>query len=73
LVFAFGVIPAAHPTLWAYVGAFAAAIPAVGFGWVLIGRAIGAASGQRHAGVVRKVASLTLVGFAALLVGSTLG
>lgn len=73
LVFAFGIIPAAHPLLWAFLAAFAAAIPAVGLGWVLIGRAIGAASGQRHSGVVRKVASVTLLGFAALLVGSTFG
>ncbi len=73
LVFAFGVIPSTHPALWAYVAAFAVAIPVVGLGWLLIGRAIGAASGERHAGLVRKVASVALVGFAALLVRSAFG
>ncbi len=73
LVFAFGIIPQASPALWAYVVVFAAAVPVVGLGWILIGRAIGAASGERHAGTVRKVASVTLVGFAALMVGSAFG
>jgi len=73
LVFAFGVIPSVHPALWAYVAAFAVTIPAVGLGWLLIGRAIGAASGERHAGLVRKVASVALVGFAVVLVRSAFG
>lgn len=73
LVFAFGVIPSEHPALWAYVAAFAVTIPVAGLGWLLIGRAIGAASGGRHAGLVRKVASVALVGFAALLVQSAIG
>ncbi len=73
LVFAFGIIPATSPVLWAYVAAFALLVPVVGLGWVLIGRAVGATSGERHAGLVRRVASVTLVGFAALLVGSAFG
>ena len=73
LVFAFGIIPVVHANLWAFFVAFAVAIPVAGLGWVLIGRAIGAASGQRHSGVVRKVASVTLLGFAAMLVGSAFG
>jgi hypothetical protein len=52
---------------------FAVSVLVVGLGWILIGRAIGAASGERHAGTVRKVASVTLVGFAALMVGSAFG
>lgn len=73
LVFAFGIIPAAHPMLWAYIVAFAITVPLIGFAWIVIGSLIGAASGQRHAGLVRKVASVALVGFAALLVRSTFG
>lgn len=73
LVFAFGIIPAAHSSLWAYIAALAVAILAVGLGWVLIGRMIGAASGQRHSDTIGKVASVTLVGFAALLFGSAFG
>lgn len=73
LVFAFGIVPPAGPALWAYVAAFALLVPVVGLGWILIGRAVSAASGERHAGLVRKVASVTLVGFAALLVRSAFG
>jgi threonine/homoserine/homoserine lactone efflux protein len=73
LVFAFGILPAAHASLWAFVAALAVAILVVGLGWVVIGRAIGAASGQQHSGIIRKFASVTLVGFAAWLVGSTFG
>lgn len=73
LVFAFGIIPAEHEMLWAYVAAFAVTVPVVGFAWVVIGSVIGAASGEKHAGLVRKVASVALVGFAALLVRSAFG
>jgi threonine/homoserine/homoserine lactone efflux protein len=73
LVFAFGIIPAAHPALWAYVAAFAVTVPLVGLCWIGVGGLIGAASGERHAGLVRKVASVALVGFAALLVRSAFG
>jgi threonine/homoserine/homoserine lactone efflux protein len=73
LVFAFGIIPMEHPMLWAYVLAFAMSLPLVGFAWIGIGSVIGAASDERHAGLVRKVASGTLVGFAALLMRSAFG
>jgi threonine/homoserine/homoserine lactone efflux protein len=73
LVFAFGIIPVEHPMVWAYVLAFAITLPLVGLAWIAIGSIVGAASGERHAGTVRKVASVTLVGFAALMVGSAFG
>jgi threonine/homoserine/homoserine lactone efflux protein len=73
LVFAFGIIPAEHPALWAYIAAFALTVPLIGFAWIVIGSLIGAASGERHAGLVRKIASVALVGFAALLVRSAFG
>jgi len=73
LVFAFGIIPAEHEMLWAYIVAFAVTVPLVGFAWIVVGSVIGAASGERHAGLVRKLASVALVGFAALLVRSAFG
>lgn len=73
LVFAFGIIPAEHPALWAFIVAFAVTVPVIGLCWIVVGSLIGAASGERHAGLVRKVASVALVGFAALLVRSTFG
>jgi len=73
LIFAFTIIPIEHPMLWAYFAAFAVVVPVVGFAWIVIGSLIGAASGERHAGLVRKVASVALVGFAAALVRSTFG
>ncbi len=73
LVFAFGIIPAEHPMLWAYLAAFAVTVPLVGGAWIAVGSMVGAVSGERHAGLVRKVASVALVGFAALLVRSAFG
>jgi threonine/homoserine/homoserine lactone efflux protein len=73
LVFAFGIIPADHPMLWAYLLAFAVTIPLIGFAWIAIGSVVRAASGERHVGLVRKVASVALVGFAALLMRSAFG
>lgn len=70
LIFAFTIIPMEHSALWAYFAAFAVTVPVVGFAWVVIGSLIGAASGERHAGLVRKVASVALVGFAVVLVRS---
>ena len=73
LIFAFTIIPLEHPMLWAYFAAFAVTVPVVGLAWIVIGSLIGAASGERHAGLVRKVASVALVGFAAVLVRSAFG
>ena len=72
LIFALGIIPAEHPQLFWYFVAFAVAVPGVGFGWILVGRAIGAASGERHAGLIRRVASVALVGFAGMIAASVL-
>jgi threonine/homoserine/homoserine lactone efflux protein len=73
LIFALSIIPQDHPVLMGYFAAFAVAVPAVGLCWILIGRAIGAATGDRHVGAVRKVASVALVGFAGLIAASVLG
>jgi len=73
LIFALSIIPAAHPALpWFFI-AFAVAVPSVGFAWIVVGRAIGAASGERNAGLVRRIASVALVGFAGVIAASVLG
>jgi threonine/homoserine/homoserine lactone efflux protein len=73
LIFALSIIPAEHPALWAYFTAFAVAVPLVGLCWILLGRAVGAAAGERHVGIVRKIASVALVGFAGVIAVSVLG
>lgn len=73
LIFALSIIPAEHPQLPWYFVAFALAVPSVGFCWILVGRAIGAASGDRNAGIVRRIASVALLGFAGLIAASVLG
>lgn len=73
LIFALSIIPAEHPALAWFIAAFAVAVPSVGFAWILVGHAIGAASGEKNAGIVRRVASVALVGFAGVLAASVLG
>jgi threonine/homoserine/homoserine lactone efflux protein len=73
LIFALSVIPAEHPALVWFFVAFAVAVPSVGFCWILVGRAIGAASGEQHAGLVRRIASVALLGFAGLIAASVFG
>ena len=73
LIFSLSIIPTSHPQLVWYVLSFALMVPLVGFAWILVGRAIGAATGDRHTGVVRKVASVALVGFAGVIAASVLG
>lgn len=72
VIFALSIIPAAHAQLVWFVAAFALAVTSVGFAWILVGRAIGAASGERNAAIVRRVASVALLGFAGLIVASVL-
>lgn len=73
LIFALSIIPAEHPALVWFFVAFAIAVPSVGLGWILVGRAIGAASGERHAGLVRRIASVALLGFAGFIAASVFG
>ena len=73
LIFALSVIPAEHPQLVWFFAAFALAVPSVGFCWILLGRAIGAATGENHPGLVQRIASVALVGFAGLIAASVLG
>jgi threonine/homoserine/homoserine lactone efflux protein len=73
LIFSLSIIPTNDPALAWYVFGFALMVPLVGFGWILVGRAIGAATGDQHTGVVRKLASVALVGFAGVIAASVLG
>ncbi|OJX22103.1 MAG: hypothetical protein BGO83_14645 [Devosia sp. 66-14] len=72
-IFSFSIIPSNGPGIGWYVLGFALLVPLVGFAWILVGRAIGAAAGDKHAGAVRKVASVALVGFAGVIAASVLG
>jgi threonine/homoserine/homoserine lactone efflux protein len=73
LIVALSVLPQSHPDLWAYALAFAVLVPLTGLGWILIGRAIGLAAGERHSGTVRKAASVALLGFAGVIAASVVG
>lgn len=73
LIFALSIIPMEHPQLIWFFVAYAISVVCVGFCWILIGRAIGATAGERHAGVVPRIASLALVGFAGLIFASAFG
>jgi threonine/homoserine/homoserine lactone efflux protein len=73
LIFSISIIPAAHPALGWFIAGFVVLVISVGFSWIVIGRAIGATAGERHAGVVPRVASVALVGFAGLLLASAFG
>lgn len=73
LIFSLSIIPTNDPQLGWYVLGFALLVPLVGFAWILLGRAIGVAAGDEHTGMVRKVASVALVGFAGWIVVSVLG
>lgn len=73
LIFAFGIFPAEHAQLWVFFMLFAVCVPTVGGIWIAAGRALGAAVGQGRENVVRRVASMALVGFAALIVASAFG
>jgi len=73
LIFSLSIIPTNHTEVAWYVLGFALLVPLVGFAWILVGRAIGAATGDRHTGVVRKLASVALFGFAGVIAASVLG
>lgn len=73
LIFALSVIPAAHPQLIWFLIAFGLAVVAVGFCWILLGRAASATAGERHAGVIPRAASVALVGFAGVILASAFG
>ncbi|HQZ12438.1 MAG TPA: LysE family transporter [Devosia sp.] len=71
LIFALAVLPpTATPGFWLYATAFAVSVAACGFGWILVGRVLGAAAGERHARLIPRAASVILAGFAAFILTS---
>lgn len=73
LIFALSIIPAEHPQLIWFLAAYALSVVFVGFCWILMGRGIGATAGERHAGLVPRIASVALVGFAGVIFASAFG
>lgn len=72
IIFALGVIPPAPGAEW-YLAAFAVTVPVVGFGWIIVGRMIDAATGSRRRPLVQRAASVVLMGFAGLIAASVFG
>lgn len=73
LIFALSIIPAAHPRLIWFFLAYGLSVVGVGFCWIMVGRAIGATAGERHAGLVPRIASVALAGFAGVIFASAFG
>lgn len=73
LILALSVIPAQDPQLIWFLAVFVLCVVVIGFSWILLGRALGATAGERHAGIVPRVASIALVGFAGFMLGSAFG
>jgi threonine/homoserine/homoserine lactone efflux protein len=69
LVFAVTVFPHGHPHLWAYAAAFAGCVLICGFAWFSLGRGLASLS-ERGATLLPRVASIALIGFAALVASS---
>lgn len=72
LVFAFSVFPPPSAAIWQHYVLFSLLVPAVGLGWILVGRGIGAVAGRSRARLVQRSAAVVLAGFAGLLVVSTI-
>jgi threonine/homoserine/homoserine lactone efflux protein len=70
IIFALTVIPLTHTELWLYFAAFAVAVLCCGFGWILIGGVIGAASRGRHQSIIQRIAAVVLAGFAGVILAS---
>jgi len=69
LIFAITIIPRAHPMLPAFFAGFAVLVLLVSLGWFMAGRTLGVFAGSR-AGLLPRVGSAALVGFAGYLVVS---
>ena len=69
LIFAIAIIPRAHPMLPGFFAGFALLVLAVGCAWFMAGRVVGTLAGRR-AGLLPRVGSVALVGFAGYLLAS---
>lgn len=73
LIFAFAIFPVEHRLLSLFGVVFCVCVPAVGAAWIVAGRALGISVGRGRENVVRRVASMALLGFAAFLMASAFG
>ena len=69
LILAVAVFPHDHSQLWAFAGGFAVLVLACGYAWFSLGRGLAMLTGPR-ASILPRVASVALVGFAALVASS---
>jgi threonine/homoserine/homoserine lactone efflux protein len=69
LIFAVTVFPQGHPQLWAFAGGFTILVLGCGYVWFTLGRGLAMLSGPR-ATILPRVASVALIGFAALVASS---
>ncbi len=72
LVFAFLIVPMHTPNTWLYLASFSAIVVVVGSVWIAFGTLAGRVAGSRYLTVVSKAASVVLILFAAMLIGSAL-
>jgi threonine/homoserine/homoserine lactone efflux protein len=70
LIFSLSIVPHETPNLAYYVAALASMIVVVGGTWIMIGHIIGTTAGERHAGLVPRIASVALVAFAGLILAT---
>jgi threonine/homoserine/homoserine lactone efflux protein len=69
LIFAGAILPFASPEIGLYLLGFAVSILAMGMAWLAAGHFIGRLAGERR-GIVPRIASVALVGFAGLITAS---
>lgn len=72
LILAFSIFPQGSDWAWPYLVLFALIMPAIGLGWAQLGRWAGRAAGRSGDSLIRRIASLVLLGFAGLLAASAL-
>lgn len=72
LIFSAIILPKADPHLFLYFIAFSASVIAIGLCWIIAGRAIGVAAGSGYGVLLPRVAATALVGFASVILMSSI-
>ena len=72
LIFSAIILPKTDPHLFLYFIAFSASVIAVGLCWIIAGRAIGVAAGAGYGVLLPRVAATALVGFASIILMSSI-
>ncbi|HEY9012767.1 MAG TPA: lysine transporter LysE [Devosia sp.] len=73
IIVALTIIPLAHPDLWLYYAGFSVLVLGTGLGWILMGGAIGAATGGTRQHLLQRIAAVVLGAFAGMILASALG